>query len=382
MVESQGRLCAGCWRALTFLAATPAGAVTITQWDLANATGQSANIGLTAGNVTASSITASAAITAWASTAQDGFIAASGWAPGASPDPTRYYEWTVTADPGFSITYDSISLALFRGIQAGSHGAQLWDLRASTDAFASSDLFLQNFDITAAAADTQTLLKHADAAMYEARALGGGVHVYGAGTADPLERLELAARLRRAIERSELELHHQPILRLADEGVIGVESLVRWRDPMRGGLVPPGDFIPVAERTGVIEVANKYHPPTYLDEVFQEFELLTKLGHSAEFLDAEGMQAQVHSPIYTGGLWTKDNCAIVDPARLVWGLKAAAERLGVRIYEDTKATQLKRDGIGVIITTPGGSAAFVGKVLVGVIVPERAITTIVVLERR
>ncbi len=109
------------------------------------------------------------------------------------------------------------------------------------------------------------------------------------------------------------------------------------------------------ERTGVIEVANKYDPPRYLDEVFQEYELLTKLGHDAEFLDAEAMQAQVHSPIYTGGLWTKDNCALVDPARLVWGLKAAAEQLGVRIYEDSKATQLKRDGIGVIVTTPLGA---------------------------
>ena len=109
------------------------------------------------------------------------------------------------------------------------------------------------------------------------------------------------------------------------------------------------------ERTGVIEVANKYHPPSYLDEVFQEYELLARIGHDAEFLDAEAMQAQVHSPIYTGGLWTKDNCALVDPARLVWGLKATAERLGVRIYEDTKATQLKRDGIGVMITTPLGA---------------------------
>jgi diguanylate cyclase (GGDEF)-like protein len=100
----------------------------------------------------------------------------------------------------------------------------------------------------------ESLRKHADAAMYEARAAGGGVHVYGVGTADPLERLELAARLRRAIERGELELHHQPILRLADEAVMGVESLVRWRDPARGGgLVPPAEFIPVAERTGVID---------------------------------------------------------------------------------------------------------------------------------
>jgi diguanylate cyclase (GGDEF)-like protein len=104
----------------------------------------------------------------------------------------------------------------------------------------------------------EALRKHADAAMYEARAAGGGVHVYGVGTADPLERLELAARLRRAIERGELELHHQPILRLADEGVMGVESLVRWRDPLRGGLVPPGDFIPVAERTGVIDALGDW----------------------------------------------------------------------------------------------------------------------------
>ncbi len=118
------------------------------------------------------------------------------------------------------------------------------------------------------------------------------------------------------------------------------------------------------ERTGVIEVANKFHTPTYLDEVHQEYELLTRLGYDAQWLDAGEMQAQVHSPIYTGGLWTKDNCALVDPARLVWGLKAAAEQLGVRIYEDTKATELKRDGIGVMITTPLG-AIRAGKVALG-----------------
>lgn len=148
--------------ALTLVVATPAGAVTIVEWDLASATGQSADPLATAGNVTATAITASAGVTAWASTTQDGFVAASGWAPGSSPDPTKYYEWTVTADPGFGIAYGSISLALFRGIQTGNHGAQLWDLRASTDGFASSDLFLQTFDITAAPADTQTPFLAAD----------------------------------------------------------------------------------------------------------------------------------------------------------------------------------------------------------------------------
>ena len=53
------------------------------------------------------------------------------------------------------------------------------------------------------------------------------------------------------------------------------------------------------------------------------------------------MRAEVDSPTYTGGLWRKDRAALVDPARLAWGLKAAAESLGVRIYEDTKATELE-----------------------------------------
>jgi glycine/D-amino acid oxidase-like deaminating enzyme len=109
------------------------------------------------------------------------------------------------------------------------------------------------------------------------------------------------------------------------------------------------------QRTGVISVANASHPPSYLEEVRKEYQLLQSLGQDVEWLDAEAMQAQVHSPIFTGGLWDKTGCAIVDPARLVWGLKRTAESLGVRIYEDTKASDLKRDGIGVMVTTPLGA---------------------------
>ncbi len=108
------------------------------------------------------------------------------------------------------------------------------------------------------------------------------------------------------------------------------------------------------ERTGVIEVANSTHPPSFFEEIREDFELMLSLGHDVEWLDAEAMQAQVHSPIYTGGVWDKNGSALVDPARLAWGLKGVAERLGVRMYEDTKATDLKRDGIGVMVTTPLG----------------------------
>ncbi len=108
------------------------------------------------------------------------------------------------------------------------------------------------------------------------------------------------------------------------------------------------------ERTGVIDVATSFHPASYLDELRDEYALLRQLGQPVEFLDADAMQRQIHSPTYRGGLWRKDRAAIVDPARLCWGLKAAAESLGVRIYEDSKATKIERDGVGVLVTTPLG----------------------------
>ena len=115
------------------------------------------------------------------------------------------------------------------------------------------------------------------------------------------------------------------------------------------------------ERTGVIDVATNAHPPSYFSELSDEYELLRRLGQSVELLDAEQMRAQVASPTFTGGLWRMDRAALVDPARLAWGLKAAAESLGVRIYEDSKATSLERDGVGVLVKTPLG-AVRAGKV--------------------
>ncbi|CAB4805027.1 unannotated protein [freshwater metagenome] len=118
------------------------------------------------------------------------------------------------------------------------------------------------------------------------------------------------------------------------------------------------------ERTGVIDVATTFHPASYLDELREEFGLLRELGQPVELLDATAMRAQVNSPTYLGGLWRRDRAALVDPARLAWGLKAAAESLGVRIYEDTKATALERDGVGVLVTTPLGQVRC-GRVALG-----------------
>src|SRR4051794_33320393 len=149
-------------------------------------------------------------------------------------------------------------LVLVRGcaVEAESLGQRLIDSLAAPVELGAAELLVEasvGVSVFPGDADSAAnLLAHADAAMYEAKSAGGGVTVYGADTADPLERLALAARLRRAIERGELELHYQPVCRARDGGVLGIEALVRWRDPERG-LIPPLEFIPVAERAGVID---------------------------------------------------------------------------------------------------------------------------------
>ena len=102
------------------------------------------------------------------------------------------------------------------------------------------------------AGDAGTLLKHADAAMYQAKAAGRGeVLVYADDPRRPIERLSLSTRLRRAITQDELVLHWQPIVSLHDGTVEAVEALVRWQDPDRG-LQLPDEFVPFAEETGLI----------------------------------------------------------------------------------------------------------------------------------
>jgi len=103
------------------------------------------------------------------------------------------------------------------------------------------------------ALDAEALLAHADSAMYQAKELArGGWSVYTEAGRDPLARLAMAARLRRALAAQEFQLHYQPIFTIAGE-LVGVEALLRWHDAERGELVPPSEFIPVAEETGLIE---------------------------------------------------------------------------------------------------------------------------------
>ena len=96
-------------------------------------------------------------------------------------------------------------------------------------------------------------VREGDVAMYRAKARGGGCfevfrHDLERGS---LPKLDLEIDLRRALAEGELELHYQPVVRTRGQAVVGVEALVRWRHPVRG-LVSPGEFIPLAEETGLI----------------------------------------------------------------------------------------------------------------------------------
>jgi diguanylate cyclase (GGDEF)-like protein len=99
----------------------------------------------------------------------------------------------------------------------------------------------------------QHLLRSADLAMYRAKEHGRDrFEVFDpAMHTAAMERLRLEMDLRRAIERDQLTLHYQPVFSLSTGGVVAVEALIRWQHPERG-LIPPLEFIPIAERTGLI----------------------------------------------------------------------------------------------------------------------------------
>jgi predicted signal transduction protein with EAL and GGDEF domain len=106
--------------------------------------------------------------------------------------------------------------------------------------------------------EADVLLRRADIALDLARAAGSRSAMYvPERDAYRADRRRLVAELRRAIDAGELELHYQPILSMSDRRVSAVEALVRWHHPTRG-MVPPADFIDLAERSGVIRPLTRW----------------------------------------------------------------------------------------------------------------------------
>jgi EAL domain-containing protein (putative c-di-GMP-specific phosphodiesterase class I) len=173
------------------------------------------------------------------------------------------------------------------------------------------------------ASEPRVLLQHADAAHYQAKEPGSApTRVFAAGAEAVEKRLEMITRLRKAVDRHEFVLHYQPVIDLgraqaalqagkSSVPMVGVEALIRWEDPDRG-LVPPLDFIPLAEETGLIEPIGEW----VVDESCRQ----------AAVWAAEGLELDVAFNVSLRQLWQPDfaektlraaRVAGVDPRRMI-----------------------------------------------------------------
>ncbi|MEP6758942.1 MAG: FAD-dependent oxidoreductase, partial [Actinomycetota bacterium] len=105
------------------------------------------------------------------------------------------------------------------------------------------------------------------------------------------------------------------------------------------------------EPTGTLVVATEPHQVQWCRDAVPH---LGAYGHEVAFLDREAVRGEVDSPRYIGGFWRKDGGACIDPARLAWGLAAAAQGLGARIHEHSTVTAIDDDGDALIVRTARG----------------------------
>ena len=162
------------------------------------------------------------------------------------------------------------------------------------------------------ATDAISLLKNADTAMYQSKkAEPGGYIVYASGADEAIERLSLTTRLRRAVEQKHWVLHWQPIVELDGGTVTGLEALIRWSEP-NGGIVPPGEFIPIAEELGLIEAIGDW--------------VIDELAYQRKVWEAQGIDVRLGFNLSPRQLWSgrlpeklmaKLTAADVDPRDVV-----------------------------------------------------------------
>ncbi|MFG2078669.1 NAD(P)/FAD-dependent oxidoreductase [Nonomuraea maritima] len=108
------------------------------------------------------------------------------------------------------------------------------------------------------------------------------------------------------------------------------------------------------ERTGEVQVATE---PWQVEALAEQHAITSELGLDYQPLDREQVRAQIDSPTYLAGLWDRKGCAMLDPARLAWGLREACLRLGVRVHERSPVRALHDDGTLLTLRTPHGEVA-------------------------
>ena len=159
-------------------------------------------------------------------------------------------------------------------------------------------------------AGAEELIRDADAAMYRAKRDGkGSYRLFEPEMHEGvLARLELRTDLQRAIATEQLALHYQPVVRIQDGSISGVEALLRWRHPERG-MIPPDQFIPLAEETGLIVPIGRWvlregcrHARRMRDTLPGGETLTMSINLSVKQLQHSDVIADVHDAIEEAGI--------------------------------------------------------------------------------
>ena len=251
-------------------------------------------------------------------------------------------------DGGNDTTTDGIVRRLMRGIERPiSLGDSRLVVRASVG--------VATAEVGASAED---ILRRADVAMYQAKSRGKGQIASFDVSMEHLatERLRLHAELTRALERDEFFLHYQPIVEMATGALVGVEALVRWQHPERG-LIPPLEFIPAAEETGMIVGLSRY----VFAEAFAQAHawhqahpghagLAMSVNVSARHLQTEGFMHDIEAALDRTGL---------NPHTLILELTEGALLADLH-YAINRLTAIRETGIRVALDDFGTGYSSLG----------------------
>jgi diguanylate cyclase (GGDEF)-like protein/PAS domain S-box-containing protein len=198
----------------------------------------------------------------------------------------------------------------------------------------------------------EELLRNADVAMYMAKESGKNRYqIFEPAMHDTaLKRLELKADLQRALDNAEFILHYQPVIELETGEVSGVEALLRWQHPHRG-VVPPLDFIPLAEETGlIVQIGNwVLQEATRQGKKLQERYPMTPPLHMAVNLSARQLQrpeivSDVAEALMRSGLAAEDLVLEITESIMMQDIELSLQRLtelkelGVRLAVDDFGT--------------------------------------------
>jgi diguanylate cyclase (GGDEF)-like protein/PAS domain S-box-containing protein len=199
--------------------------------------------------------------------------------------------------------------------------------------------------------DADELTRNADAAMYIAKAEGkGGYRVFEPAMHERvLSRLQLRTDLQQALERAEFELYYQPLVGLQDRAVTGVEALLRWHHPTRG-MIPPSEFIPFAEETGLIVPIGRWvlsegcREAARLRDAFPSLSLGVGVNLSVTQLFHEEIVAEVAAALAAAGLEPSALTLEITESVMMTDTELAVSRLddlhalGVRLAIDDFGT--------------------------------------------